>query len=130
MVTGGTLVAFIATADAERSHAFYEGVLALTRVDATPFANVYAGGGTPLRVTVVPGVKPRPYTVLGWEVPDISTAIATLTERGVEFKRYTAFAQDEMGVWTTPEGARVAWFQDPDGNLLSLTEPASRGARP
>ena len=126
MVTGGTLVAFVATANPERSHAFYEGVLALTRVDATPFANVYAGGGTPLRVTVVPGVRPPPYTVLGWEVPDISTAIATLTERGVEFKRYTAFAQDEMGVWTTPEGARVAWFQDPDGNLLSLTEPRSR----
>ncbi|MEA2245839.1 MAG: hypothetical protein QOH46_368 [Solirubrobacteraceae bacterium] len=123
MVTGGTLVAFVATADQARSHAFYGGVLALPRVEVTPFANVYDAGGTPLRVTVVPAAKPAPFTVLGWEVDDIAEAMASLTGRGVHFKRYRAMAQDAEGVWTTPDGGRIAWFEDPDGNVLSLTEP-------
>jgi catechol 2,3-dioxygenase-like lactoylglutathione lyase family enzyme len=127
MVTGGTLVAFVATADSARSHAFYGGVLQLPIVEETPFANVYDAGGTPLRVTVVPGARPAPFTVLGWEVPDLAAAITALTARGVEFKRYRALSQDSHGVWRTPDGAHIAWFEDPDGNVLSLTQP--RGQR-
>jgi hypothetical protein len=67
-------------------------------------------------------VRPAPYTALGWEVDDIRATVRALTERGVAFERYTHFTQDELGVWSAPSGASVAWFKDPDGNLLSLTQ--------
>jgi catechol 2,3-dioxygenase-like lactoylglutathione lyase family enzyme len=126
MVGGRTLVAFIAATESERSHAFYGGVLQLERIEATPFANVYDDHGTHLQVTIVPHIRPAPYTVLGWEVDDITSAVTALTGRGVRFNRYCALSQDDHAIWTAPEGARIAWFADPDGNILSLTEPAPR----
>jgi catechol 2,3-dioxygenase-like lactoylglutathione lyase family enzyme len=117
------LVAFAATTDLERSHAFYGGVLGLERTEASPFANAYDVGGTSLRVTRVERVAPAPYTVLGWRVDDVSAAIAALGARGVAVRRLAGVEQDDDGVWTAPGGARIAWFEDPDGNLLSLTEP-------
>src|SRR5207249_12308029 len=86
-------------------------------------------GGTMLRVAVVPDVRPAGYTVLGWMVPDISRAVRGLVRKGVVFRRYPGIEQDEQGVWTAPGGARVAWFGDPDGNTLSLTEFTARPGR-
>ena len=81
-----------------------------------------------LRVTTVKDLRPAGYTILGWLVPDIERGVRDLVERGVAFQRYGFFEQDELGIWTAPGGARVAWFLDPDGNTLSLTaiEPAAR----
>ena len=75
-----------------------------------------------LRVTAAPAVAQPGYTVLGWRVDDIAATMAELSARGVEFRRYEGMGQDEAGVWTTPDGAQVAWFADPDGNTLSLTQ--------
>jgi catechol 2,3-dioxygenase-like lactoylglutathione lyase family enzyme len=128
VLTDAAIVAFAATTDLERAHAFYAEVLGLRRVDATQFANVYDAGGTTLRVTRVDRVADAPYTVLGWTVPDMEAATEQLTARGVAFERIRGVEQDEAGVWTAPSGARIAWFRDPDRNLLSLTEPAAAAA--
>jgi catechol 2,3-dioxygenase-like lactoylglutathione lyase family enzyme len=128
LLTDAPVTAFVATANLDRSHAFYGGVLGLRRVEATTFANVYAGAGTLLRVTAVRSVADTQYTVAGWDVPDMDAAVDALTARGVHFKRFDAFDQDHAGAWTAPGGSRIAWFDDPDGNTLSLHQaPASNG---
>jgi catechol 2,3-dioxygenase-like lactoylglutathione lyase family enzyme len=114
-------IGFIPVRDLAAARAFYEGTLGLRVTDDTPFALVLDAGGTMLRVTLVPGLETRPFTVAGWSVPDIDAAVRALAGRGVEFTRYDGMTQDELGVWTTPGGDRVAWFSDPDGNTLSLT---------
>jgi catechol 2,3-dioxygenase-like lactoylglutathione lyase family enzyme len=118
------LVAFLATTDLERSHAFYGGVLGLRRVEASAYANAYDAAGTPLRVTRVERVAPAPYTVLGWEVEDVAAALAG---HALEPLRYDGVDQDEHGVWTAPSGTRVAWFADPDGNTLSFSQAPRDG---
>ena len=130
MLTGAAIVAFAATTDLGRSHAFYAGALGLPHVETTPFANVYDASGTTLRVTLVGTVAAAPYTVLGWNVVDIDAAIHALDARGVTFERFDGVEQDAAGVWTAPGGARVAWFRDPDGNVLSLSQsPDARAER-
>jgi catechol 2,3-dioxygenase-like lactoylglutathione lyase family enzyme len=130
VLSAAPLVAFAATTDLPRSHAFYAGVLGLTHLETTPFANVYDAAGTTLRVTLVDRVHPASYTLLGWTVDDIAAAIEALVARGVAFERYDGVHQDPAGVWTAPSGARIAWFRDPDGNVLSLTQtPAALLAR-
>jgi len=124
VLSTAAVVAFVATTDLERAHGFYGDVLGLRRVDASPFANVYDAGGTSVRVTRVDRVLTAPYTVLGWTVADIRAAIAELTGRGVAFEHFAGVEQDDAGVWTAPGGARIAWFRDSDGSLLSLTEAA------
>ena len=128
MAPGPQLVAFVASSHLGRSHAFYAGVLGLERYEDTPMANVYDANGTPLRVTLVPDHKPSPFTVLGWSVADVKAAMADLTARGVQFKSYEGFDQDEDGIWTAPNGRRIAWFEDPDGNIISLSEQPSAPA--
>jgi catechol 2,3-dioxygenase-like lactoylglutathione lyase family enzyme len=118
-------IGFIPVRDQAAARAFYEGTLGLRVVADTEFALVLDAGGTTLRVTPVPGLGARPYTVAGWNVPDIDAVVRDLTERGVQFMRYAALTQDELGVWTAPGGDRVAWFTDPDGNTLSLTTSAT-----
>jgi len=115
-------IAFLPSSDLERSRRFFGGALALPVREMTPFACVLSAGPITLRVTKVDDLRPQPFTVLGWRVPDIRAAIARLTGAGVEFVRYDGVDQDADGVWTTPGGDRVAWFRDPDGNTLSLTE--------
>ena len=122
MLSAAPLVAFVATTDLERSHEFYGGVLGLERVEAGLFANTYDAAGTSLRAIRVEAVAPAPYTVLGWSVPDVAAKITELRAQGVAFKRYDGFEQDDAGVWTAPSGARIAWFDDPDGNTLSVTQ--------
>ncbi len=122
MLPGAELVAFVASRDLDVSARFYGDVLGFELVEASPFANVFAAGGTRLRVTRVDQVAGADYTVLGWKVPDVEAAIGALSARGVEFKRYDGLEQDEHGAWTAPGGSRIAWFADPDGNTLSLQQ--------
>jgi catechol 2,3-dioxygenase-like lactoylglutathione lyase family enzyme len=122
VLANARLVALVSTTDLARARTFYEGILELMLVEQTAIACVFSSGGTTLRVTLVDEVAKAPYTVLGWTVPDIAEAVRELAERGVETERYGALVQDELGVWTAPSGARVAWFRDPDENLLSITE--------
>jgi predicted enzyme related to lactoylglutathione lyase len=118
------LVAFVATTDFTKARAFYEGVLGLTLAeDATPFALVFDANGTMLRVTKVHEHKPAPFTVLGWDVEDIEGTVDRLAVAGVAFSRFPGMNDsDPRGIWNAPSGARVAWFHDPDGNVLSVTE--------
>jgi catechol 2,3-dioxygenase-like lactoylglutathione lyase family enzyme len=116
------VVAFVPATDLARSRAFYEGGLGLPVRELTSFALVLGGDGATIRVTLVPVLEARPFTVLGWEVTDIAADVADLAGRGVEFVRYDGMGQDEHGIWTAPDGAKVAWFCDPDGNVLSLTQ--------
>lgn len=118
-----TLSAFVATADGARARAFYEHVLGLRLVSEDDFAIVFDGLGAPLRIQKVEKLTPQPHTVLGWSVPSIDAAVTALEQRGVAFERYAFLSQDQHGVWSAPSGAKVAWFKDPDGNLLSLTQP-------
>ena len=91
-------------------------------MEENAYACVFDANGTMLRITAVAEVAHPGYTVLGWRVPDIGEAVAGLESRGVTFAHYDGLAQDAQGVWTTPDGDRIAWFTDPDGNVLSLTE--------
>jgi catechol 2,3-dioxygenase-like lactoylglutathione lyase family enzyme len=122
MLQSSELIAFAATADLRRAREFYEQVLGLTLTEETGFACVFDARGTMLRVTAVQQVARPGYTVLGWRVADIAATVAGLAARGVTFTRYDGMGQDENGIWTTPGGDQVAWFADPDGNILSLTQ--------
>jgi len=116
-------IAFVATRDPVQAKAFYRDTLGLRLVsEELPFALVFDLHGVMLRVTVVKDLKPAGYTILGWQVPDIVTAAKALQKAGVRFERYPGMEQDESGVWTSPSGAKVAWFKDPDGNTLSLSQ--------
>ena len=116
------IVAFVATTTPARAKEFYANVLELSLLSEDGFALMFDAGGTKLRVAIVREHRPAGNTVLGWIVPDIRRSLQDLTSRGVKFNRYEEFEQDEFGIWTSPSGARVAWFGDPDGNTLSLTE--------
>ncbi len=122
MLESMPIIAFVATTNPVRAREFYANVLGLKLLSEDNFALMFEAGGTKLRVAIVRELQPAGYTVLGWFVPDIRRAIQELVKRGVEFRQYEGFGQDEQGIWTSPSGARVAWFGDPDGNTLSLTE--------
>jgi catechol 2,3-dioxygenase-like lactoylglutathione lyase family enzyme len=118
------LMAFAAVTDTARARAFYEGVLGLRLVeDEKPFALVFDANGTMLRVTPVHDHRPLPHTVLGWEVVSIESTVQSLKAAGVEFLRFPGLNDTLLlGIWTSPSGAQVAWFKDPDGNMLSITQ--------
>jgi predicted enzyme related to lactoylglutathione lyase len=122
MLDAADLIAFAATADLDRARVFYEQVLGLPVTEQTDLACVFDANGTMLRVTAVPEVARAGYTVLGWRVADITAAARELSARGVRFLRFDGMDQDADGVWTSPGGGRIAWFADPDGNTLSLTQ--------
>lgn len=121
---GSELVAFAPTTDPAKARAFYEGVLGLRLIaDEQPFALVFDANGTMLRVTTVHELKPQPFTVLGWHIANIESTVDKLSAAGVEFQHYKGVNDaDPRGIWNSPSGARVAWFKDPDGNVLSVTE--------
>ena len=116
------LIAFVATAAPERAKAFYRDVLGLRLRSDEEYALVFDANGTMLRVAKVEELAPLDRTVVGWQVEDIESVARQLGERGVHFERYGWMDQDDLGIWTTPDGSRVAWFRDPDGNVLSLTQ--------
>jgi catechol 2,3-dioxygenase-like lactoylglutathione lyase family enzyme len=116
------IIAFAATAQPDEARHFYHDVLGLTLTSEDPFALTFDANGTMLRVAIVDNLQPQPFTVLGWITDDITSTAETLAARGVIFTRYEWMEQDAQGIWTSPSGARVAWFKDPDGNTLSITQ--------
>lgn len=124
MLTNAAITAFVATANPERSKVFYRDTLGLRLVSDDQFAMVFDCNGFQLRVQTVEELQPQPFTALGWSVPSIRGAISALSRRGIVFERYAFLQQDDLGIWQAPSAAKVAWFKDPDGNLLSLTEMA------
>ena len=130
MLGSAQITAFVPTTDGERARRFYVDILGLGFVSNDPFALVLDANGVTVRVSKVGGFTPQKFTVLGWEVSDIEKAVTELEEKGVSFDNYGFPGQDERGIWTAPavnnstSGARVAWFKDPDGNVLSITQLA------
>jgi catechol 2,3-dioxygenase-like lactoylglutathione lyase family enzyme len=123
LLSQSTITAFSATTDAERAKTFYRDQLGLKLVEDSQFALVFDAAGTMLRVQKVKEVREAQYTTLGWNVPDIAAKVEELEKAGVNFERYSIPGVDEKGIWTVPGGAaKVAWFKDPDGNILSLAQ--------
>ncbi|MET0286130.1 MAG: VOC family protein [Polyangiales bacterium] len=121
MLTERRLMAFVATQDADRAKRFYRDLLGLRLVSDEPYALVFDAHGTMLRIQKAGPFTPHPFTALGWEVPDLRAELRALAAHGIEPKRYPHLEADELGVWDAGE-AEIGWFQDPDGNLLSLTQ--------
>jgi catechol 2,3-dioxygenase-like lactoylglutathione lyase family enzyme len=122
MISGSKLIGFIPIQNPERALSFYEGVLGLRFVSNDSFAIVMESNGTMIRLVRTEDFTPAPYTILGWQVDDIETSVKQLITKGLLFNRYPFLQQNEDGIWTAPEGARVAWFHDPDGNTLSFSQ--------
>src|SRR5262245_58944081 len=116
------MTAFLPATDLDRSRSFFVDVLGLHEQERDNFALVLRGGGLTLRIARVEELRPQPFTVLGWQVPDIGRAVSELAARGVPLTRYDGIEQDERGVWRAPSGACIAWIADADGNTLSVTE--------
>ena len=122
MLGSTDIVAFVSITDAEKARAFYEGVLGLRFVKDDGFALVFDANGIMVRAAKMKEVKPAQFTMLGWQVKDIAAVVAALRGKGVQFEIFGFFKQDELGIWTAPTGDKVAWFKDPDGNILSVSE--------
>jgi catechol 2,3-dioxygenase-like lactoylglutathione lyase family enzyme len=122
MLNNAKLVAFAATARPDEARRFYVEVLGLALTEEHPFALVFDANGTMLRLQKLEHWAPPGHTALGWQVDDIRGTIHKLAARGVHFERFGGLPQDDLGVWTTPDGTAIAWFKDPDGNTLSLTQ--------
>ncbi|RYF94752.1 MAG: VOC family protein [Caulobacteraceae bacterium] len=119
-----TPVAFVQVIDRARALAFYQDVLGLTLKSSDGFGDfLQFGAGAEIRMTALPGWTPGAHPVVGWNVDDIVAAVQALTAKGVVMKIYEGMGQDAMGVWTSPDGAaKVAFFPDSEGNLLSLAQ--------
>ena len=122
MLADAAIIAFVPTRDFDAARAFYEGVLGLRVVGNDGFALVLDAHGVMVRVAKVAAFTPHAFTSLGWNVTNIEDTVAMLQRRGVHFERFGFFEQDALGIWTSPSGARVAWFKDPDGNTLSVSQ--------
>jgi catechol 2,3-dioxygenase-like lactoylglutathione lyase family enzyme len=122
MLGSEKLAAFVGVSDASRAKAFYRDKLGLRLVSEDSFALAFDANGTNLRVTMVGQVTVAKYTVLGWDVPDIVATAKSLQQAGVKLEIFDGLPQDELGIWDAPGGTRVAWFKDPDGNILSIAQ--------
>jgi catechol 2,3-dioxygenase-like lactoylglutathione lyase family enzyme len=120
MLGTNALIAFVAAAQPELAKTFYRDILGLRLVSDEEFALVFDANGTMLRIAKVDELRPQSRTAIGWQVDDIESTIRTLVSRGVRFERYEGLKQDDLGIWSTG-GGQIAWFKDPDGNVLSLT---------
>ena len=117
------IIGFVNIVDVARAKEFYGKTLGLRLInEEPPYALVYDANGIMLRLGMAKELPPAHGTVLGWQVPDIAATVADLAHAGVAFEHYSFLEQNELGIWTTPTGARVAWFKDPDGNILSISE--------
>ena len=125
MLSYGKMAGFLLTRDYDKARAFFEGKLGFTFVSLDQFALVMDTGHNKIRIVKMPNFTPLQSTVLGWEVQDIEAGVTELTKRGVEFNKYPFVQDKERGIWTAPGGDRVAWFHDPDGNVLSLAQHVS-----
>lgn len=122
MLGSTDIVAFVPTKDSEKARSFYEGALGLRFVSDDDFALVFNANGIMIRVVKTQQFTPVGYTILGWRVKGIEKIMTALLEKGVHFERFGFFKQDDLGIWIAPNGVKVAWFKDPDGNTLSLSE--------
>jgi catechol 2,3-dioxygenase-like lactoylglutathione lyase family enzyme len=116
------IIAFVGTTRPEMARAFYCDVLGLGFQEENPFALVVKAANAVVRIQKVNAFAPLPFTALGWSVRDVREAAQQLADKGVRFERFGGMSQDDLGVWLSPSGARVCWFKDPDGNILSLTQ--------
>jgi len=121
MLTASKIVGFLHTTDYEKARAFYEGKLGFNFVSLDQFALALRSGENMIRITKEENFTPAQGTVLGWEVDDVRAAVLWLKSREVETERYSFVPDQEFGVWDSPSGDQVAWFKDPDGNVLSLS---------
>ncbi len=122
MLAASKIIGFVPTKDSKRAREFYEGKLGFQFVGDDPFALVVRAGETMIRIAKVSDFTPAPFTVLGWEVKNIEAIVASLKNSGVEFEKYPFVQDQELGIWTAPTGDKVAWFKDPDGNILSVSQ--------
>ncbi len=125
MLENASLIAFVPTRDPQQSRRFYEHILGLEFVSEDPFAVLFRSHGVMLRlanVSTVESFRPAPYTILGWCVDSAESTVRELGKKGVDFERFPGMQQSPLGIWRSPTGAQVAWFKDPDGNILSITE--------
>ena len=122
MLANKKLKAFAPTINAEKAKHFYKDILGLKLLSEDNYALEFDANGTLLRVTIVTELNPHPFTILGWNVDDISSVISELNKKGIFCERYDFMQQDKLGIWHSPGGSKVAWFKDADGNILSLTE--------
>jgi len=118
------IVAFVPISDFDKARAFYEGVIGLRFLKDDGFALVFDANGIMVRMAKVQQFTPAPFTILGWQVKQIEKVAAELQGKGVAFERFGFFKQDDLGIWTAPTGDKVAWFKDPDGNMLSVSQHA------
>ncbi|HEY1463012.1 MAG TPA: VOC family protein [Terriglobales bacterium] len=126
MLTSKKLVAFIPTTQPEKARHFYGDVLGLTLTGEDPFAIIFDANGIMLRVGKMKEFTPQQFTVLGWETHDIDATVGELESKGITFEKFSLPGQDERGIWTAPgNSAKVAWFKDPDGNVLSISQHSS-----
>ena len=122
MLGSTNIIAFVPIKDSEKARAFYEGILGLRFVKDDGFARVLEANGIMVRAAKMKEVTPAQFTILGWQVADIAQVVRGLVARGVHFEIFGFFKQDELGIWTAPTGDKVAWFKDPDGNILSVSQ--------
>ena len=122
MLGSEKIMSFVGVSDADRARVFYRDTLGLSLISEDGFALAFDVGGIMLRVTPVHEVRPQPHTVLGWQVKVATATARALAKAGVQLERYPHVQQDEDGVWTAPGGAKIAWFKDPDGNVLSIAQ--------
>ena len=122
MLYAGKLIGFVPTKDSAQSRGFYEGKLGFKFVSDDQFALVMQAGESTIRIAKAGKFTPAQYTVMGWEVIDIEAMVKWLSGRGVAFEKYPFVQDQKQGIWTTPNGDKVAWFKDPDGNVLSLSQ--------
>ena len=122
MLGSTNIIAFVPIKDSQKSRAFYEGILGLRFVKDDGFALVLEANGIMVRAAKMKDFTPAQFTVLGWEVSDIENVVRELGKNGIHFEIVGFFKQDELGIWTTPSGDKVAWFKDPDGNTLSVSQ--------
>jgi len=122
MLAGKKLKAFVPTLNLKNAKAFYKDILGLRFLSEDDYGLEFDANGTLLRVIIVPELKPQGFTVLGWNVGNIVSTIKALNKKGILCEKYDFMEQDKLGIWLSPGGSKVAWFKDPDGNTLSLTE--------
>ncbi|WP_139113113.1 VOC family protein [Mucilaginibacter sp. PPCGB 2223] len=122
MLADKELKAFVPTVKPGEAKLFYQDILGLQLLSQDDYALEFNANGVLLRVIIVPELKPHPFTALGWNVGDMVPIIQALNKKGIFCEKYNFLEQDDLGIWTAPGGAKVAWFKDPDGNVLSLTE--------
>jgi hypothetical protein len=116
------VMSFVATTQSDKARVFYCDLLGLAFEEDGPFALVVKGPNATLRIQKVKAFTPLPFTALGWKVPDIEQSVRALTGKGIQFERFEGVPQDDLGIWTSPSKAKICWFKDPDGNILSLTQ--------